>query len=918
MLVGRAGLSPTMVGRSAALARLTGLLTSAGPGEAGEDGRPAVALVAGEAGIGKTRLLRELVRTVPPRAAVLAGQAEPGALGRPYELVRSLLGDLPPTGDDQLRSVIEAIEQRLGNRPALVVFDDLHWADAESVAVFERLAGLSRPSLVLVGTYRPEELTRRVPAAEVLARLERRQQMHQLRLDRLTRTEVAAFLVAVYERQLPSKVVETLFNRTGGNPFFLEELLIAAGDCDPNDLCVQPLPWSLSEVVQRQLDGLSPEERRVVEATAVLGRRASFDVVAGVTGWTEDELIVHLRALVDRGLLLEEDDDRFSFRHALVRDAVEGQLLGRERRRLHAVALATLKEQGSADLARLAHHAAGAGEYDELLVLAREGVDHYLRQGSSHQALVLALAALPEAPDDVVLLEGAARAAWLTGQPEEAVPYAERWERLARRDGDLDAESAALRLLARLLHEVDREDDLWAKVAEIEALAERLPAGEERAKNLACLAQVNMLTDHPEEAVAWADRAIEEADAAGAKQVRAQAMVERGSALSDVPGRFEEGYLALTEAVEEAEAVGDWVLLARALNNMAKYVPSGVPQTLEMLARMREAADRAGFDTLRATVPLRAARYAVAVGDAGLVRANLDEAHALLPGTSQKGSWCGYLDAFLLLEQDRLDVAADVLAHIPGSSDLDERAWEAVLLLQLAARRGERRDDSDALIATSASYGYPIEALEAVLDNVEVAAQAGLAVGELAAAVVEPWVARVRPRAEHVAVVDGVLAALGGRPSEAVSGLQLALTEPELYLPAFRLAALQGLLARVLVALGRRPEALAEARAALARLERWPGWRRAELEDLVERLAGPPSGPVGDDAAASLSPREREVAALLAEGLSNAELARRLYISPKTAAVHVSNILAKLGMSSRTEVAAWAVRTGLAGEAEPA
>jgi DNA-binding NarL/FixJ family response regulator len=112
-------------------------------------------------------------------------------------------------------------------------------------------------------------------------------------------------------------------------------------------------------------------------------------------------------------------------------------------------------------------------------------------------------------------------------------------------------------------------------------------------------------------------------------------------------------------------------------------------------------------------------------------------------------------------------------------------------------------------------------------------------------------------------------------------------------------------LARALAAQGRTVEARDRATTARSLLERWPGWRRAEVDALLQRL---------DAATATdgeLTRREREVAALLAEGLSNSELARRLYISPRTAAVHVSNILTKLGMSSRTEVAAWAVRNGL-------
>jgi DNA-binding NarL/FixJ family response regulator len=120
--------------------------------------------------------------------------------------------------------------------------------------------------------------------------------------------------------------------------------------------------------------------------------------------------------------------------------------------------------------------------------------------------------------------------------------------------------------------------------------------------------------------------------------------------------------------------------------------------------------------------------------------------------------------------------------------------------------------------------------------------------------------------------------------------------------------------ARCLLALGDQSGALDQARAAARLLERWPGWRRDEAAALLRRLG---EGPAAADGPDVLTPREREVAALLAEGLSNSEIARRLYISTKTASVHVSNILAKLGMASRAEVAAWAVRSGLVAGAAP-
>jgi DNA-binding CsgD family transcriptional regulator len=894
---------------------LAGLLTSAGqshvqPDGRGDDGRPAVALVAGEAGIGKTRLLRELMASVPPGTVVLGGQAEHGSLGRPYELLRSMLGDVPFVGDDPARAAVAAIESRLGEGPALVVFEDLHWADAESMAVFERLAGLPRPSLLLVGTYRPDELTRRVPASEVFVRLERRHQVHQLRLDRLRRPEVATFLTSVYHRSLPSTVTDALFNRTGGNPFFLEEILVAAGDVEPEHLCTQPLPWSLAELVQRNLDGLSNEERRVVEAAAVLGRHAPFDVLAAMTSCSEDELIAHLRGLVERGLLLEEDDDEFSFRHALVRDAVEGQLLGRERRRLHAMALTALTQACCADLAQLARHAAGAGEYDQLVELAREGVIHYLDRGSSHQALVLAVEALPEAPDDLVLLEAAARAAWLTGHHEEALPHAERWVALSRAADDPVAQSGASRLLARLYHEIGDDDAVWAMASGIEALTERLPPGEERAKNLASLAQMHMLAEHPEEAIRWAELAIEEADAFDAKPVRAQAMVERGSAMADLPGRAAEGEEVLRQAIDEAEAVGDWLLVSRALNNMVKYLPAEAPENVELVARMRAAADLGGFDLMRAYASLRSARHAIAVGDMPRSRARVDEAAELLATDGHKGVWIAHLHAFLLLEEGRLDAAEATLEHMPPTTDHEMITWRAGLRLTLAGLRGARHvpPDLDEMVGATSTYSFPMEALEALHDDIESAIRLGLDADAIEARILPRWAEKNEWPDSHRRVNDAVLAAHRGHHEEAVAGLTRSLDElAELHLPIYRQASIRVLLARSLAACGRRADALGEALAARRLLAQWPGWRRDEADALIAALEG---APPDDDT--GLSPREREVAALLAEGLSNAELARRLYISPKTAAVHVSNILAKLGMSSRAEVAAWAVRTGLA------
>src|SRR5262249_23387266 len=177
---------------------------------------------------------------------------------------------------------------------------------------------------------------------------------------------------------------------------------------------------------------------------------------------------------------------------------------------------------------------------------------------------------------------------------------------------------------------------------------------------------------------------------------------------------------------------------------------------------------------------------------------------------------------------------------------------------------------------------------------------------------VERWVQRLPSLAARyaAAAIATVTAIRGGDDAASgIEGLESALADRVFVVPAHQRAWLRMVLDRGPAGVGRRPRAVAAARAARDELGQWPGWRRDEIDALVRRLEGG-----AGDSEGELTSREREVAALLAEGLSNADVARRLYISPKTAAVHVSNILMKLGMSSRAEVAAWAVRTGLAKE----
>jgi predicted ATPase len=233
-----------MVGREDELRRLAQLVATPSTG---------VAILAGEPGIGKTRLVQELLTALPAGTIMLVGQAEPGSLGRPFELLLSALDDHAKIATERLDMLtdtsltqVERLKVGLGilldvtaSGPSVIVFEDLHWADSESIALFERIADLDGDRL-LVGTYRPAEVIRRNPIAGLLDRLERRHSIYHVRLERLDLADTSAFLTAACGKAPSYRAAVSLHNRTGGNPFFLDELLRSGDDLDK--LCDQPLP----------------------------------------------------------------------------------------------------------------------------------------------------------------------------------------------------------------------------------------------------------------------------------------------------------------------------------------------------------------------------------------------------------------------------------------------------------------------------------------------------------------------------------------------------------------------------------------------------------------------------------------------------------------------------------------------------
>lgn len=1001
-------ISPVFVGRQAELSALDHALARAHAGE------PQSMVVGGEAGVGKTRLLEEFLGSARRAGAVTAVGAciEIGADGLPFAPVSTVLrslhrelseeltlaaagqeGELARLlpelgeatrefGDEDGRARLFELTARLleslaGERTLVLAIEDLHWADRSTRELLAYLfRSLRHARLIVVATYRSDDIHRRHPLRPFLAELDRLRSIQRLELPRLNEDEVRRQIAGIQGVREPERdLVEQIFERSEGNPFFVEELATSGEDSDISD--------SLRDLLLVRVEALPEEAQRVVRLAAEAGSTVEYALLSAVAEESESELLAALRAAVGAKVLAPtEDGEGYRFRHALVREAVCDDLLPGERSALNRRYAETL--EASPELIRSDQRAARLASYwycahdvaRSLPAVLEASVDARRRYAYTEQLRLLdrALELWEDAstqtrlnvrPADLVevyptcgesdeslraldLLAETTQAALMAGERKRALAVIKQALRL------LEAHEEPLRtawfwIQRSKLMDGTGKGDGWAELIRAQDLVHGLPPSPVHAEVLAHAAAWEATHNPRPDNLRTAQRAVELAELVGAESTELHARLTLGGRMVHM-GEVEAGLAEMVQTVRRACDRGDVTVLGRAYVNYASsldhagryhdalnVIDEGIEHahrfglrdvkawlhgnraaTLCMLGRWRDV-EKAIEDARqlaqgvkpRAFAALRAGQLAVYRGDTGLAAQELAEARR----------WFGPHDPQpqYLIPISRLDLEVEAargrvgeVRRILGQAlengfpmGMETYAWP--LLFAAASAESDFRGLPSAETGRSEVIDriqeavrqlprlVPVWAAYGLLTDAELLRARGESPPERWAQAVAAWeqlpcpfvLAQARYRWAEALLDAGEQA--GGR-SRAEGRAKAA----EVLVSAYQKA-------RVLSSpLSERIEQLATR----ARISLDDSTRPSRSEPTDQ----PPADQLSVDQeqweALGLTRRERDVLGLVAAGRSNRQIAQELYISPKTASVHVSNILAKLGVSSRGEAAA--------------
>lgn len=930
-----AALSPSaLIGRDKEAAVLRRAVDGVSSGTGG------VVLVTGEAGIGKSRLLREAARYAGEAGlTVMSGRAVPqGGAYRP--LVDALLGQLrdatvtespelrpfrsalsrlipgwsgsEPVAEPAVDSVVVLGEGLLrllrsvgGDTGCVVVLDDLHWADADSFALLEFLAGaVGTSQIVVLGAARTDEQWAR-------DRLVANEDVHTVALDRFDREDIVALLTSRWqqEAQLSPEFEELIVARSEGVPLVVEELLAGLVESEASTSGVQRLavPAGLTALVARRLAALTEDQRKIVHAAAVLGREVDWALLPLVSTLDEDAVLAGLRAAADSHLLVPAGSPgRLSWRHGLIRDAVltmlgpgEHSVLARRAAEAHlngtgaaqddiaaAVELFVVAGDGPraaqllTDLARQAIAVGALGTADEQLEyavqlapsgsdLAAERVRVQTLSGRMDAAFATGDAALGKMSGD--------RHAELCFQLAQAALAAGRWDRasgyLERAGRPADARTAAIAAdVAFGNGQVSAAEDLAHRAVE---QAERDGMPEQCCAALEVLGRCARETD-PEAAAAAFRRAAQVAADHGLTPARISALL----ALGTIELLDSESSATLTEARRlalDCGMLGRVCDIDQLLTDCALVVDG--PAAGESTGR-RTAELAAGIRLYRvqAMAEMMAAAGAGVRGDLAAMAAALDAAARRPDAPFEVTAGRPCIEAMVPLvghdlprAGELLDLGIGALAARGSSAPIGHWGLWALVRTVLDDRGAEARE--------TLRYAPPVM------------------------------------RAINRAALDFADAIAAGRAGRSVEAVALLAAGTEL-LPSQhwwrRLLLL--LTAEAMIADG-WGEPVALLRAELTAFEARGDEQLARTCRTLLRRAGVTVRRGRGSAAVppalraiGVTSREMDVLGLVADRLTNQQVAERLFLSPRTVETHVTNLLAKTGTTSRAELVAYAAR----------